>query len=89
MERLTLKEGLFCNIAQCSGPYCRGDEKCDPRRVYERLREYEDEAEKRENGCEYCGLIYETSRENYDIPAAVDTTIENKYCPMCGKRLRE
>lgn len=45
MKRLTIDTSIpFCDIAQCAsyqgGPYCP-DGKCDQRRVYEKLREYE------------------------------------------------
>lgn len=45
MKRLTVDTQIpFCDIAQCAsyqgGPYCP-DGKCDQRRVYEKLREYE------------------------------------------------
>lgn len=43
MERLTI-DGNFCDIAQCTDFECAATKEvsCDPRRVYERLREYED-----------------------------------------------
>ena len=45
MKRLTVDTNLsFCDIAQCSftpgGSFCE-DERCDQRKCYERLREYE------------------------------------------------
>lgn len=45
MKRLTIDTSIpFCDIAKCAsyqgGPYCP-DGKCDQRRVYEKLREYE------------------------------------------------
>ncbi len=45
MQRLTIK-GLFCDIAQCSQFNCDGatdkTQDCDSKKVYEKLREYED-----------------------------------------------
>ena len=44
MDRLT-KAGNACDIMQCLSPDCAGNDPkqwCDTRRVYERLREYED-----------------------------------------------
>ena len=44
-KRLTIDTSIpFCDIAKCAsyqgGPYCQ-DGKCDQRKVYEKLREYE------------------------------------------------
>lgn len=43
MERLTY-EGCFCDIASCCEPACYGP--CSQRKVWERLKEYEDAEEK-------------------------------------------
>lgn len=40
MERLTF-DGNFCNIAQCRELPCRHDGECAAKRVWERLKEYE------------------------------------------------
>ena len=64
MERLTF-EGNFCDIAQCTsvpgGSFCE-DGACSQRKVWERLKEYEDTglspeeiAERKEHG-ELCGV---------------------------------
>lgn len=45
MKRLTI-EGKFCDIANCSTFNCNGssvkEEECDSKRVYDRLKAYED-----------------------------------------------
>ena len=41
MERLTF-EGNFCDIAQCRELPCHHDGNCTQKRVWERLRQYED-----------------------------------------------
>jgi len=37
-----------------------------------------------ENGCDYCGLIYKLDGDSYGTDSEI---IDNKYCPMCGRRL--
>lgn len=41
MERLTF-DGNFCEIAQCREMPCQNGGSCSPRKVWERLKEYED-----------------------------------------------
>lgn len=41
MERLTF-EGNFCDIAQCQELPCPYNGRCSPRKVWERLKAYED-----------------------------------------------
>lgn len=41
MERLTF-EGNFCEIAQCGYPTCPYKDGCSQKRVWERLKQYED-----------------------------------------------
>lgn len=41
MKRLTF-EGDFCDIAQCRALPCPCNFNCDQRKVWERLKEYED-----------------------------------------------
>lgn len=41
MQRLTF-EGNFCDIAQCRALPCPCDFSCDQKKVWERLKEYED-----------------------------------------------
>ena len=41
MERLTF-DGNFCEIAQCRELPCQNGDSCSPRKVWERLKEYED-----------------------------------------------
>lgn len=41
MERLTF-EGDFCDIAQCKEIPCRYGGNCDQKKVWERLKAYED-----------------------------------------------
>ena len=54
MDRLTF-EGDFCDIAQCfevlGGSYCE-DGYCSQRRVWERLKMYEDAEEAEKNNAE-------------------------------------
>lgn len=47
MQRVTIRNGLFCDIARCADSYCNGDKEswCDQRKCYERLREYENKEE--------------------------------------------
>lgn len=44
------------------------------------------EREERQKGCECCGLIYSISTD-YGIPKEIERRIDNKYCPMCGRKL--
>ena len=41
MERLTF-EGSFCDISQCRELPCKHDGNCSQKKVWERLKEYED-----------------------------------------------
>ena len=38
----------------------------------------------RGKGCDYCGFIYKLDCESY---GTVSDIIDNKFCPMCGRRL--
>lgn len=44
------------------------------------------EKAERDEGCECCGLIYKLDGASYGTDSEI---IENRYCPMCGKRLEE
>ncbi len=59
------------------------------------LGKYEDEAEQREKGCEYCRNekpLYHQHTEiintngTFDIPIYVKNT-DYDFCPMCGRKL--
>lgn len=41
MERLTF-DGNFCDIAQCTAMPCQYGGNCDQKKVWDRLKEYED-----------------------------------------------
>ena len=89
--RLTF-EGNFCEIARCRetrwGKHCP-DGACSQRKVWERLKEYEDAADVApvrhgrwlDNGipesmlslCSECGIVYGSRGFN--------------YCPNCGARM--
>ena len=42
------------------------------------------EQAERGKGCDYCGLIYKLDGASYGTDSVI---IENRFCPMCGKRL--
>lgn len=42
------------------------------------------EQQAREKGCDYCGLIYKLDGASYGTDSVI---IENRFCPVCGKRL--
>ena len=42
------------------------------------------EAQERDKGCDHCNLIYKMDGASY---GTTDEIIDNKFCPMCGKRL--
>lgn len=44
------------------------------------------EQAEREKGCVCCGLIYKLDGASYGTDSVI---IENRFCPMCGKRLEE
>lgn len=58
MERLTFN-GNFCEIAQCRDLPCQNGGSCSPRKVWERLKEYEDSGLTPEE----CAVYGEADRE--------------------------
>ena len=43
----------------------------------------------RAQGCDYCTLLYKISGEDYEISPDADVRVDNNFCPMCGRYLRE
>nr|DAD93527.1 MAG TPA: hypothetical protein [Siphoviridae sp. ctB9N2] len=86
MERLTF-DGIFCDIAQCTetpgGSFCE-DGYCSQRKVWERLKQYED-----------TGLMPGDVKELLDMAVSKTDkvlrlkeelhTIKNELCRYCGK----
>ena len=93
-ERLTF-EGNFCDIAKCRkqrwGKYCP-DGACSQRKVWERLKEYEDAADVApvRHGrwiedhdylkCPDCSVMVKRDFTFFDIG-------DWNYCPNCGARM--
>lgn len=93
-ERLTF-EGNFCDIAKCRkqrwGKYCP-DGACSQRKVWERLKEYEDAADVApvRHGrwiedhdylkCPECSVMVKRDFTFFDIG-------DWNYCPNCGARM--
>lgn len=86
MERLTF-DGSFCDIAQCTetpgGSFCE-DGYCSQRKVWERLKQYED-----------TGLMPGDIKELLDMAASKTNKVlrlkdelhamKNELCQYCGK----
>ena len=86
MERLTF-DGIFCDIAQCTetpgGSFCE-DGYCSQRKVWERLKQYED-----------TGLMPGDVKELLDMAASKTNKVlwlkdelhamKNELCQYCGK----
>lgn len=86
MERLTF-DGRFCDIAQCTetpgGSFCE-DGYCSQRKVWERLKQYED-----------TGLMPGDVKELVDMVASKTNKVlrfkdelhamKNELCQYCGK----
>lgn len=72
MERLTF-DGSFCDIAQCTetpgGSFCE-DGDCSQRKVWERLKQYEDTG---------------YTPEEIEKLAADRKALINELCQYCGK----
>lgn len=72
MERLTF-DGSFCDIAQCTetlgGSFCE-DGYCSQRKVWERLKQYEDTG---------------YTPEEIEKLAADRKALANELCQYCGK----
>ena len=102
-DRLTF-DGNFCDIAKCSytrfGKYCP-DGACSQRKVWERLKEYEDalscgNCEPVRHGrrisvneayCEYkCSVCDGTDTDCSDHYAS-HSVLDQEYCPLCGARM--
>lgn len=103
-DRMTF-DGNFCDIAQCReerwGKYCP-DGACSQRKVWERLKEYEDAADVapvRHGRWERVGIkgrkelpIYPCCSACGRVSAAYRSEWEGlrgpwKYCPNCGARM--
>ena len=71
MERLTF-DGLFCDIAKCDstpgGTFCESG-TCTQRRVWERLKEYEDAEQDGRLVVLPCGTDVELIRDGYAFKA--------------------
>lgn len=99
-DRLTF-DGNFCDIAKCReerwGKHCP-DGACSQRKVWERLKEYEDAAdvaplrhgrwicireEHDEYECSVCGFVDSNCSGYY---GSHDVT-EQDYCPNCGAKM--
>ena len=86
MERLTF-DGIFCDIAQCTetpgGSFCE-DGYCSQRKVWERLKQYED-----------TGLMPGDVKELLDMAVSKTDKVlrlkdelhamKNELCQYCGK----
>lgn len=86
MDRLTF-DGIFCDIAQCTetpgGSFCE-DGHCSQRKVWERLKQYED-----------TGLMPRDIKELLDMAASKTNKVlqlkeelhamKNELCQYCGK----
>ena len=84
MDRLTI-EGLFCDIAQCRNSDCHGaslqNEACDSKRVYERLRAYENIGLSPEEAADVAARE-ENVQEACDRMEANVATLEAKWAAM-------
>ena len=97
-ERLTF-EGNFCEIARCRetrwGKHCP-DGVCSQRKVWERLKEYEDALSDDVAPVRH-GRWIEKEKYNfgimYDCSLCGDRILDNGhhwyYCPNCGARMAE
>lgn len=95
MERLTF-EGKFCDIAQCretpGGSFCE-DGSCSQRKVWERLKAYEDAEEQRLITPVVHGRwIFNQEQWTWDctnckgwVGSGVSIS-RYKYCPNCGAK---
>lgn len=86
MDRLTF-EGRFCDIAQCTetpgGSFCE-DGYCSQRKVWERLKQYEDTGYMPE---EIAGLQWDLIKRNAELLKAREDwrAMRNELCQYCGK----
>ena len=101
-DRLTF-DGNFCDIAQCReerwGKYCP-DGACSQRKVWERLKEYEDAADvapvrhgrwvhSRYENCSEQFEIVKCSCCWHEAYAMAFYVHGGNYCPNCGARMTE
>ena len=94
-ERLTF-EGNFCDIAKCReqrwGKYCP-DGACSQRKVWERLKEYEDAADV--VPVRHGRWVMSSDRPDTIICTCCDSAFDvwkadikrHHYCPNCGARM--
>lgn len=94
-ERLTF-EGNFCDIAKCRkqrwGKYCP-DGACSQRKVWERLKEYEDAADVAP--VRHGRWTMSSDRPDTIICSCCDNAFDvwkadikrHNYCPNCGARM--
>ena len=81
MERLTCNVNNHISLAY-SDEDDLGWEETAKKLMY-RLAKYEDEAERREKGCEYCKGVTKTGA----IRLEDDFGRPLNYCPECGRKL--
>ena len=101
MKRLTF-DGLFCDIVKCDstpgGTFCESG-TCTQRRVWERLKEYEDAGlgpeeiadfmKRWERAVEIAGLCKKGGIDHLDA-AGGEAAAQKPYCiRLYGKRMRE
>lgn len=87
IELIDFCEEHFTDYAVCKALKCEElckDDDCPLVRVFNGYRAALREKAEREKGCEACGLIYKLDGGSYGTE---DEIIDNKFCPMCGKRL--
>ena len=79
MERLTF-DGSFCDIAQCTetpgGSFCE-DGYCSQKKVWERLKAYEDTNLAPEGVAKLLGKLIQCAADRKDLI--------NELCQYCGK----
>lgn len=86
MDRLTF-DGNFCDIAQCCELPCRHGGSCSQRKVWERLKQYEDTGLTPAE-CTHLKNTYDEDNEELDMWKARAEAAVNELCQSCGKYTR-